>query len=357
MSPSPVVFVDGANGFVGTAIVLEAIKQGYKVKAAVVSSPHDPSSTGSSCRSQRRQESADAFAAKYPELVSHVEWVFVTDLTDQKAVNAAVQGADYLIHVASPFTFSFKDAEKDILIPARENTLVALRAAAQNPQIKHVVITSSFAAICDVLKGYWPEKTYSEKDWNPATWDEAVKSDNGAFVYCASKEFAEQTAWDFIEKEKPGFSLTTLCPPMVFGPPQQPFTSLNKLNESVDELWQLFSGKAKEITFTGFPGWVDVRDLAYLHVAALTNPKAKNQRYLVTGGFYSFDQAVVIAREAFPEQAARMTPSTGKPADKHYELDASKTVADFGIKWTPFNKTIVDTAGVLFKAEAQLAAA
>jgi len=337
---APVVFIDGANGFVGTATVLEALKQGYKVKAAV-----------------RRQESADAFAAKYPEHDASIEWLFVPDLLDQNAVTAAVQGADYMIHVASPFTFSFKDNENDMLLPALHGTKVALAAAAANPRIKHVVITSSFAAICNVLKGMWPEHTYTEKDWNPATWDESVKSDSTPFVYCASKEFAEKAAWDFIETEKPGFTLTTLCPPMVFGPPPQPFTSMDNLNESVGQLWQLFSGQAKEVPFTGFPGFIDVHDLAYLHVAALSNEKAKNQRYLTVGGHYSFDQAVVIAREAFPEHASRMTPSTGKPAPEHYALDTSKVEADFGIQWTPFNKTITETAGALFKAEAQLAQA
>lgn len=34
----------------------------------------------------------------------------------------------------------------------------------------------------------------------------------------ASKAFAEKAAWQFMEKEKPDFSLTTICPTLVFGP-------------------------------------------------------------------------------------------------------------------------------------------
>ncbi|EJU03772.1 NADP-binding protein [Dacryopinax primogenitus] len=337
---TPVVFVDGANGFIGTTVILEALKQGYHVKAAV-----------------RRQESADAFGKKYPEHGSKIDWVFIPDFSDQEAVAAALKGVTYVMHVASPFRFDFTDNEKEVLIPARENTLSILRAAAKNPEVKRVVITSSFAAVCDLLKGMWPEKTYSEQDWNPATWNEAVRSDIPPFVYCASKGFAERAAWEYMDQEKPGFALTTFCPPMVFGPPQQPIKSMKSLNESVDQLWRLFSGTEKEVPFTNFPGFIDVRDLAHLHLASLTNDKARDKRYLVVGGHYSFDEAVVVAREAFPNQAARMTPSTGKPAPEHYKLDVSKAEADFDIKWTPFKKTIVDTAEVLFKTEALLASA
>ncbi|KZT56859.1 hypothetical protein CALCODRAFT_483624 [Calocera cornea HHB12733] len=146
---------------------------------------------------------------------------------------------------------------------------------------------------------------------------------------------------------------------MVYGPPMQAFHSLDQLNESVDELWKFFDGKAKEVPFTTFLAFIDVRDLlsAYLRVASPTNEKANNQHYLAVGGRYSFDEADVIVQEAFPEQAARMTPSDGKPAPEYYKTDASKTEADFGIKWTPFKKTVVDSADAIFKAEAQFASA
>jgi nucleoside-diphosphate-sugar epimerase len=78
------------------------------------------------------------------------------------------------------------------------------------------VITSSFAAIVDPSKGFWPEHTWSEEDWNPITQKEA--EENPISAYRASKTFAEKAAWEFLEKEKPGFTIATINPPMVFGP-------------------------------------------------------------------------------------------------------------------------------------------
>jgi nucleoside-diphosphate-sugar epimerase len=82
--------------------------------------------------------------------------------------------------------------------------------------VKHVVITSSFAAIVTPNKGFWPGHTYSEDDWNPITLEEA--KENPMAGYRASKTFAEKAAWEFLEKEKPNFTVATINPPMVFGP-------------------------------------------------------------------------------------------------------------------------------------------
>jgi nucleoside-diphosphate-sugar epimerase len=84
------------------------------------------------------------------------------------------------------------------------------------PSVKRVVITSSFASIVEPSKGFWPGHVYSEDDWNPITVEEAMESP--AAGYRASKTFAEKAAWDFVEKEKPNFSLSTINPPLVFGP-------------------------------------------------------------------------------------------------------------------------------------------
>lgn len=84
------------------------------------------------------------------------------------------------------------------------------------PTVKRVVITSSFASIVNADKGFWPEHTYSEEDWNPITQEQATVSP--IHGYRASKTFAEKAAWDFLEKEKPNFTLATINPPMVFGP-------------------------------------------------------------------------------------------------------------------------------------------
>jgi nucleoside-diphosphate-sugar epimerase len=79
-----------------------------------------------------------------------------------------------------------------------------------------VVITSSFAALVNADQGLWPGHVYSEEDWNPITREQA--DDSPALGYRASKTFAEKAAWKFLEEEKPGFTISTINPPMVFGP-------------------------------------------------------------------------------------------------------------------------------------------
>jgi nucleoside-diphosphate-sugar epimerase len=122
-----------------------------------------------------------------------------------------------VIHTASPFHFNVTDTKKDLLDPAIIGTTGILKAIKKNaPRVKHVVITSSFASILNAAKGNsWTEHTYSEKDWNPITEEEALQNPSNG--YRASKTFAEKAAWEFVEKEKPNFTLSTMCPPLVIG--------------------------------------------------------------------------------------------------------------------------------------------
>ena len=83
--------------------------------------------------------------------------------------------------------------------------------------MKRVVVTSSFAAIIDGSKGMRSGYTYSEKDWNPITEEQAYQTAPGG--YRASKTFAEKAAWDFVEKEKPNFTLATVGSPIHPPPP------------------------------------------------------------------------------------------------------------------------------------------
>jgi nucleoside-diphosphate-sugar epimerase len=104
------------------------------------------------------------------------------------------------------FHFNVTDTKKDLLDPAINGTTGVLKAIKKNaPTVKHVVITSSFAAIVDGSRGNSiPDHTYSEKDWNPITFEQAHQ--NASNGYRASKTFAEKAAWEFVEKEKPNFT-------------------------------------------------------------------------------------------------------------------------------------------------------
>ena len=121
------------------------------------------------------------------------------------------------LHTASPFHFNVTDVQKQLLDPAIIGTTGVLKSIKKHaPSIKRVVITSSFAAIINTNNPSQPEHTYSEKDWNPVTHEQALSNPGSGYRY--SKTAAEKAAWDFVEKEKPNFDLVVLNPPLVLGP-------------------------------------------------------------------------------------------------------------------------------------------
>lgn len=166
-----------------------------------------------------------------------------------------------MIHLASPFILDSKDFQKDLFEPAVNGTLSILKATKDHsPSVKRVVITSSFAAVLVYTTDLRPGHVYTEKDWNPMTADEAIKSGDGSAAYLVSKTLAEKAAYDFVKTEHPSFSITTLNPPMVYGPLLQPFESMSKLNTSSADIYRLFNGSSKEIPNTAFYACADVRD-------------------------------------------------------------------------------------------------
>ena len=166
--------------------------------------------------------------------------------------------------------------------------------------MKRVVITSSFAAIVQADKGFWPGHAYSEADWNPITSEEATE--NPMMGYRASKTFAEKAAWEFLEKEKPNFTISTINPPMVFGPIVHALDSLENLNTSNERIRNAVQGKFKdEIPPSGVHLWVDVRDVAEAHVNAFEKSEAANKRFFVTAGYFSNKEITQIIKKNFPQ--------------------------------------------------------
>lgn len=194
--------------------------------------------------------------------------------------------------------------------------------------------------------GNRPGYTYSEKDWNPITEEEAIQTPSNG--YRASKTFAEKASWDFLDKEKPNFTITTMCPPLVLGPIVHYLQSLDNLNTSNQRTAAIMTGKAKdEIPPTGTFLWTDVRDLALAHVKAAEMPEAANQRFFVTAGFFSNEEIADIVRENFPELGDKVpgkgTKGGGYPSDGLYTYDNSRTREVLGVRFRGLRESIVDT--------------
>ncbi|KAG8928538.1 methylglyoxal reductase (NADPH-dependent) gre2, partial [Tulasnella sp. 417] len=206
--------------------------------------------------------------------------------------------------------------------------------------------------------GNWPGKVYTEEDWNPfqITVDEQALS-HPIMAYVAGKLGAERAAWDFVKENKPHFTVTTLCPPNVFGPPEQELTSLKNLNKNNTNIYDVFNGTS-EPRFTTW-AWVDVRDLAQAHVLAIEAPAAANQRYLVTAGNYSAQAIADFIWKHYSERATAKGVKRGNPGNLYpdtgvFKVDNSKSIRDLGLAYKyGFDAMLRDTLTKLEELEAE----
>ncbi|KAH7031528.1 uncharacterized protein B0I36DRAFT_363207 [Microdochium trichocladiopsis] len=323
---APTVLVTGASGFVAGHVLDKFLAKGYNVRGTV-----------------RSEKTAANVRKMFPEYPEQLSFAIVPDMAAPGAFDEAVKGVDGIIHTASPFILDAKDVQKDLYDPAVQGTTSILEAAQKHaPTVSRVVVTSSFASVLDPNQGTRPGYTYTEADWNPVIGDAAAK--DPVLAYLASKAMAEKAAFDYVEKNKPTFTVTTLLPPMVYGPVRHHVDSVKSLNTSSTDILRLFNGSETTVPTTSFWGFVDVRDLADAHVLAFETPEAAGQRYLTTTGNYSYQQVVDIIRREFPElQATTPEGEAGAPLPPVYRIDNSKAKKELGIKFTPLEKTIVDT--------------
>lgn len=230
-----------------------------------------------------------------------------------------------------------------MILPAINGTKSVLQAAASNPFIRRLVITSSFASVIDIDRKGPPYFTYTSADWNPLTYGQAAdKNSNAVVAYRGSKKFAELAAWEFVEKEQPGFDLVTLCPPMVFGPFVHPVKRLEDLSDSISNLWKIFNGS--QLPVARVPFWVDVRDLAQAHVEALLKPEAGNRRFTIASPErFSYEKAARIIIDSFDWGKTRVTqPIPHQEIDESYGLDGQIVEKELGLKYHTFQQSVMD---------------
>jgi dihydroflavonol-4-reductase len=190
------------------------------------------------------------------------------DLGTDKGWTEAAAGCRYVLHVASPFPPHAPKHEDDLIIPAREGALRVLRAA-RDAGVERAVMTSSFAAIG---YGHKPQTApFTEADWTDLTGP-------GVAAYPKSKTIAERAAWDFIAAEGGKLELSVVNPVAIFGP----ILSADYA-PSILIVKRLLDGAVPACPRLFF-GTVDVRDVADIHLRAMTHPAAKGERFIALAG-------------------------------------------------------------------------
>lgn len=281
MSNGGPVLVTGISGFIGKHCAVALLNKGYRVRGTV--------------RSLARADAVRATLAKHAMIDGRLDFA-EADLSSDAGWDAALQGCAYVMHVASPFPIA-QPKDRDALVgPARDGTLRVLRAASK-AGIPRTVLTSSTVSIM-----YGPRKSggapLTEDDWtNPDAPD--------VTPYARSKTLAERAAWDFVKSEGSGMELAVVNPGLVLGPALD-----GDLSSSIEIIQLMLRGKYPAVPRVHIPV-VDVRDVADLHVAAMTHPAAANQRFLCADSSQWFAETSRAIRAAIPE--ARKMPTRELP--------------------------------------------
>jgi len=278
------VLVTGGTGFVGAHCLARLLAAGHETRATV----RDLAREGD-VRAMLRRGGADEVGDR---LTLHR-----ADLNADAGWAEAAAGCNYVLHIASPFPSTVPKDERELIAPARDGALRVLRAA-RDAGVARVVLTSSFAAI-----GYGAKHrttVFTEEDWTNL-------DDPSVQPYQKSKTIAERAAWDFIAREGGALELAVINPVGIFGPILGPDYST-----SILLVKRLLDGSMPGCPDLWF-GAVDVRDVADLHLKAMTDPAARGERFLATGGdFVSIRQIAQILRDG-ADDIGRKAPTRTLP--------------------------------------------
>jgi dihydroflavonol-4-reductase len=270
--------VTGGSGYIGGFIIRQLIEQGWTINTTIRSLA-------------REAEVRETLAVPAEQLR-----FFAADLLSDAGWAEAVAGCSHVVHVASPLPSGAVRHEDDLIVPARDGALRALRFA-KAAGVKRVVMTSSVAAIA-----YGHGKkigTYTEADWTNV---------NGPQVhaYAKSKTIAERAGRDWMASDGGEMEYVSINPAAVLGP-----VLSADFSSSVQIITRLLSGQLPGLPNFGF-GVVDVRDVADLHVRALTAPGIDGERFIACGPFMMMKDVAAVLRDRMGNEARRV-PTRGLP--------------------------------------------
>ena len=270
------VLVTGGSGFLGSHCVLALLAAGHRVRATV--------------RSAAREADARALLQRGGATSAELSFV-VADLRMDVGWPEAVAGCEYVLHVASPFPEAIPDNEDELIVPARDGALRVL-AAARDAGVRRVVLTSSFAAIG---YGHPPRSApFDESSWTDPAGEDVRP-------YVKSKTLAERAAWDFMRERAGSLELSVVNPVGIFGP-----VLGTDYSTSILLVQRLLDGQIPGCPRMSF-GVVDVRDVAALHLIAMTHPQAKNERFIASvGDFMSILEIAQLLRRRLGTAARRV---------------------------------------------------
>jgi len=304
MNKSPAsqsVLVTGASGFIAMHCILKLLENGYRVRGTL--------------RSLARETQLREIFLRHVHVGDRLEFV-TTDLLKEDGWNDAVNGCEYVLHLALPFPFV--PAEN-----ARDGALRVLKASAAGG-IKRVVLTSTMLAILSGHTAY--NKTFDESDW--------TNLEGSIDAYVKSKTLAEHAAWHFIREQDPKdqLELSVINPGLVLGPP----LDREYLGSSAQFIRRILAGENTN-DLQGRVEVVDVRDVANAHVAAMANPIAASKRYCCVAGVLWWQELIEILAQHFASRGYKIhtqePPDIVERSSKFYDISTKRIRQELG--WQP----------------------
>lgn len=275
------VLVTGGTGFIAQHCMIALLQAGYRVRTTV-------RDLGREAEVRRHLKVGGVDPGERLTFVA-------ADLNADWGWNEAARDCSFAMHGASPTPSGDQVREEDWIRPAVEGNLRVLRAA-RDAGVERVVLTSAFGAIC---AGHPPMKRpFNETDWSNLAGKVAP--------YQKSKTLSERAAWDFIAREGKGMELSAVNPVAVLGPVLGPDYS-----HSIRLVKYLMDGQPGCLKINS--GFVDVRDVADLHLRAMTDPAAAGERFLAIAGesMWMIELARILRRNM--GEAARKVPTRVLP--------------------------------------------
>lgn len=270
------VVVTGATGLIAKHTMCELLRRGYQVRGTV--------------RDFLKVDPVVKTLVKAGAPVANLSFA-AADLLSDDGWDAAMADAAYVVHMASPFPMEQPANADDLIRPARDGTNRVMLAAHRSA-VKRVVLTSSTVAVM-YPKHFTRDHVFRETDFTE-------EDTPGLTPYIRSKTIAEKTAWKFVESKLGAPELAVLNPGFVQGP------ALNADLSTSHAIYRLIAlGIYPAAPRIRFPV-CDVRDVAVAHAEAMTNPRAKGERFIIAEGETGlFELGQALAAE-YPELKARV---------------------------------------------------
>ena len=244
------VLVTGGTGYVAGELIRQLLDRGWAIHTTV----RNLAKSESGLRARFGNPASDRFKVFEAELTSDAGWA------------DAFAGCSHVAHVASPIVAKAPKHEDELIVPAREGTLRALRFA-KAAGVSRFVQTSSFVAVA-----YGHERgeyTFTESDWTDVTHPDA-------YAYVKSKTLAERAARDWMAQEGGEMEYVSVNPGLVLGP-----IDSSDYSVSVELIEQLLNGSMPLAPDLAFP-IVDNRDIGALHVLALEVDGLDGERFILS---------------------------------------------------------------------------